>query len=123
MNSPAMVWIVERRCGQVDDRTRPGAPDRSAAAPIDLWTYDHAARMPSQGSLAKDLARRNGVAADAFARIARTRLELVTADCVHAGLGDVPALVEGPQLFPAMADDGPAAVRSVPDAEQTRRAP
>ena len=61
-------------------------------------------------------------AADAFARIARTRLELVAADIRARGLGDVPALVEGPQLFPSMADEVSAAVWLVPDAEQTRRA-
>ncbi|TCC32247.1 hypothetical protein [Kribbella sindirgiensis] len=44
------------------------------------------------------------------------------ADVRERGLGDVPAVVEGPQLFPSMADSVPAAVWLLPDAEQTRRA-
>jgi hypothetical protein len=46
----------------------------------------------------------------------------VAEDVRDRALGAVPALVEGPQLFPSMADDVPAAVWLVPDAEQTRRA-
>lgn len=90
--------------------------------PIDLWTYDHVGRMPPLRPLAEDLAVGAAFAAGAFVEIARTRLELVAADVRERGLGDVPALVEGPQLFPSMADDIPAAVWLVPDAEQTRRA-
>jgi hypothetical protein len=90
--------------------------------PIDLWTYDHVGRMPPMRSLAEDLAEGPAVAAEAFVRIARTRMELVAEDVRGRGLGDVPALVEGPQLFPSMADGVAAAVWLVPDAEQTRRA-
>jgi hypothetical protein len=50
------------------------------------------------------------------------RLDLVVADVRERELGDVPAVVEGPQLFPSMADSVPAAVWLLPDAEQTRRA-
>ena len=90
--------------------------------PIDLWTYDHVGRMPPLRPLAEDLAEGPQFAAEAFVKIARDRLELVTADVEARGLGDVPALVEGPQLFPSMADEVAAAVWLVPDAEQTRRA-
>jgi len=90
--------------------------------PVDLWTYDHVARMPPMRSLAEDLAEGPAFAAEAFVRIARMRLELVTLDVRGRELGDVPALVEGPQLVPSMADGVAAAVWLVPDAEQTRRA-
>ncbi|WUJ68009.1 AAA family ATPase [Kribbella soli] len=90
--------------------------------PIDLWTYAHLDRMPPIRPLAEDLAEGPEYAADAFVRIARLRLELVAEDVRERELGDVPALVEGPQLFPSMADDVAAAVWLVPDTEQTRRA-
>jgi len=91
--------------------------------PVDLWTYDHVGRMPPMRSLAEDLAEGPEYAADAFIQIARTRLELVAEDVRDREPGDVPALVEGPQLYPSMADESVvAAVWLVPDAEQTRRA-
>jgi hypothetical protein len=92
--------------------------------PIDLWTYDHAERMPPGRPLEEDLARGPEFAAAAFAQHARDRIELVVQDVRERDLGPVPALVEGPQLFPSMAADLPAgsAVWLVPDTEQTRRA-
>lgn len=90
--------------------------------PIDLWTYAHLDRLPPLRPLAEDLAEGPEYAAEAFVRIARLRLELVVADVRERSLGDVPALVEGPQLFPSMADGVEAAVWLVPDSEQTRRA-
>ncbi|TCC28200.1 hypothetical protein E0H58_01865 [Kribbella speibonae] len=90
--------------------------------PVDLWTYAHLERLPPLRPLADDLAEGPEYAADAFVDIARLRLELVVADVRERGLGDVPAVVEGPQLFPSMADSVPAAVWLLPDAEQTRRA-
>lgn len=90
--------------------------------PVDLWTYAHLERLPPLRPLAEDLAVGPEYAADAFVDIARLRLELVVADVRERGLGDVPAVVEGPQLFPSMADSVPAAVWLLPDAEQTRRA-
>lgn len=91
--------------------------------PIDRWTYVHAARqhMPP---LAEILARGPEEAATSFADIARDRLALVLADLRDRGLGEVPALVEGPQLFPDFAGPLPRghAVWLLPDAEQTRRA-
>jgi hypothetical protein len=90
--------------------------------PVDLWTYAHLERLPPLRPLAEDLAVGPEYAADAFVEIARLRLELVVADVRDRGLGDVPAVVEGPQLFPSMADSVPAAVWLLPDAEQTRKA-
>ncbi|MEV6285594.1 hypothetical protein [Kribbella sp. NPDC051770] len=90
--------------------------------PIDRWTYDHAGRMAPVRPLDLDLADGPEAAADAFVRIARTRLALAVEDVRARGLSGVPALVEGPQLFPSMAADVPAAVWLLPDAEQTRRA-
>jgi hypothetical protein len=92
--------------------------------PIDLWTYDHSFRMPAVGSLEDDLARGPEAAAAAFVKIARIRLGLVVQDILDRELGDVPALVEGPQLLPSMARPVPRgyAVWLVPDAEQTRKA-
>ena len=106
MTWPAMVWIGGA----------PGAGKSTIARdlarrtdlplhPIDLWTYDHVGRMPPLRPLAQDLAEGPEFAAEAFVKIARTRLELVAADVRARGLGDVPALVEGPQLFPSMADE------------------
>ena len=123
MTWPQMVWIGGA----------PGAGKSTIARsiarrwdlplhPVDLWTYDHVGRMPPMRSLAEDLAEGPAFAADAFVRISRTRLELVSEDVRGRELGDVPALVEGPQLFPSMANGVAAAVWLVPDGEQTRRA-
>jgi hypothetical protein len=92
--------------------------------PIDLWAYDHSLRMPPAGSLEEDLARGPEAAAQSFIDISRARLELVGQDIADRGLGEVPALVEGPQLFPSTAEGLPKgyAVWLVPNAEQTRRA-
>jgi hypothetical protein len=90
--------------------------------PIDLWTYAHLDRLPPLRPLAEDLAVGPSYAADRFVEIAQLRLALVAEDVRERGLGDVLALVEGPQLFPSMADSVPAAVWLLPDAEQTRRA-
>nr|WP_167219071.1 hypothetical protein [Kribbella shirazensis] len=89
--------------------------------PVDLWTYAHLERLPPLRPLAEELAEGPEYAAAAFVAISRLRLELVIADVRERELGAVPALVEGPQLFPSMADSVPAAVWLLPDAEQTRR--
>jgi hypothetical protein len=91
--------------------------------PVDLWTYDHVGRMPPQRPLEEDLADGPEVAADAFQRIGRLRLELVLEDVRDRELGDVPAVVEGPQLYPSMIAEGvQAAVWLLPDGQQTRKA-
>ena len=90
--------------------------------PVDLWTYAHLDRLPPLRPLTEELAEGPDSAAKAFVGVARLRLDLVVADVRERDLGDVPAVVEGPQLFPSMADSVPAAVWLLPDAEQTRRA-
>ncbi|HZX02572.1 MAG TPA: hypothetical protein VFF46_06525, partial [Kribbella sp.] len=106
MSWPAMVWIGGA----------PGAGKSTIARdlarrgdlplhPIDLWTYAHLDRLPPLRPLAEDLAVGPSFAADAFVGIAQLRLELVVEDVRERGLGDVPALVEGPQLYPSMAGD------------------
>jgi hypothetical protein len=70
---------------------------------VDLWTYDHKARMPAGDTLDEQLARGPGAAADAFESHSRLRLKLVLDDIAARDLGEVPALVEGPQLMPGFA--------------------
>ncbi|MGH3398663.1 MAG: hypothetical protein ACRDPO_28650 [Streptosporangiaceae bacterium] len=81
--------------------------------PVDLWSYDHQARLPAGESLDVELARGPEAAADAFEAASRARLDLVLADIAARGLGPVPALVEGPQLTRtrSRASAGPAAAR------------
>lgn len=43
---------------------------------VDLWTYDHHARLPAGDSLDEQLARGPEAAADAFESVSRLRLEL-----------------------------------------------
>jgi hypothetical protein len=92
--------------------------------PVDMWAYDHAGRMPAGESLDDELARGPEAAADAFEATSRARLGPVVADVVARGLGEVPALAEGPQLMPALAGPLPAGcgVWLVPDPERTRLA-
>ncbi|GAB2679654.1 hypothetical protein [Kribbella swartbergensis] len=123
MTWPPMVWIGGAPGAGKSTIARALARRRDLPLhPVDLWTYDHVGRMPPMRSLDEDLADGPEVAAEAFVRIARARLELVVEDVRARGLGDVPALVEGPQLFPSMAERVVAAVWLVPDAEQTRKA-
>lgn len=91
---------------------------------IDLWTYDHQARMPAGDSLDEQLARGPEAAADAFESRSRLRLELVLDDIAARDLGQVPALVEGPQLTPGFAAQIPPgwAVWLLPDPARTRLA-
>lgn len=91
---------------------------------IDAWTYDHASRLPPVPALAEQLAAGPEAAADVFARVGLARLPLVVDDIRSRDFGDVPALVEGPQLLPSMAGLlGPGhAVWLLTDPEQTRRA-
>lgn len=91
--------------------------------PIDRWTYVHAAALPGP-PIADVLARGPNAAADTFAEHSRDRLGLVVDDIRSRGLGTVPALVEGPQLLPELADGLPPghAVWLLPNPDQTRRA-
>ena len=75
--------------------------------PVDLWAYDHQARLPAGDSLDDQLARGPEAAADAFESVSRLRLELVLDDIRARDLGPVPAIVEGPQLMPGFAGELP----------------
>jgi hypothetical protein len=90
--------------------------------PVDLWAYDHRARMPAGDSLDQQLARGPEAAADAFESHSRLRLELVLDDIAARDLGLVPAIVEGPQLMPGFAAQLPQGwgVWLVPDPARTR---
>jgi len=71
--------------------------------PVDLWSYDHQARLPAGDSLDEQLARGPEAAADAFESVSRLRLDLMLGDVLARDLGTVPATVEGPQLLPGFA--------------------
>jgi hypothetical protein len=90
--------------------------------PADLWTYDHQARLPAGDSLDEQLARGPEAAADAFESVSRLRLELVLDDILARDLGQVPAIVEGPQLMPGFAEQLPPGWGAwlVPDPARTR---
>ncbi|ACQ78666.1 hypothetical protein Bcav_0402 [Beutenbergia cavernae DSM 12333] len=91
--------------------------------PIDRWTYDHVQRLGPRDWPPPD-PEEPDAAAEVFVESSRERLALVRADVRARDLGEVPAVVEGPQLFPDDASglrDG-WAVWLVPDAEQTRSA-
>jgi hypothetical protein len=89
---------------------------------VDLWTYDHQARMPADESLDEQLARGPEAAADAFESRSRLRLELVLDDIAARDLGEVPVIVEGPQLMPGFAAQLPPGwcVWLLPDPARTR---
>jgi hypothetical protein len=89
---------------------------------VDLWTYDHQARLPARDSLDEQLARGAEAAADAFESVSRLRLELVLDDVLARAAGKVPVIVEGPQLMPGFADQLPPGwgVWLVPDPARTR---
>ena len=89
---------------------------------VDLWAYDHQARMPTGGSLDRELARGPEAAAGAFESASRLRLALVLDDIAARGLGRVPAIVEGPQLMPGFAARLPPGwgVWLIPDPARTR---
>jgi hypothetical protein len=91
---------------------------------VDLWAYDHQARLPAGDSLDDQLARGPDAAADAFESVSRLRLELVLDDIRARDLGTVPAIVEGPQLMPGFAGDLPLGwgVWLVPNPGRTRLA-
>ena len=90
--------------------------------PVDLWAYDHRPRMPAADSIDAELARGPGPAADAFESSSRLRLDLVLGDIAARDLGEVPALVEGPQLMPGFAAPLPPGwcVWLLPDPARTR---
>ena len=89
---------------------------------VDLWAYDHQARLPAGDSLDEQLARGPEAAADAFESVSRLRLRLVLDDILARDLGKVPVIVEGPQLMPGFADRLPPGlgVWLVPDPARTR---
>jgi len=92
--------------------------------PVDLWAYDHQARLPAADSLDDQLTRGPEAAASAFESVSRLRLGLLLDDIRSRELDAVPALVEGPQLMPGFADLLPPGfgVWLVPDPARTRLA-
>jgi hypothetical protein len=89
---------------------------------IDLWAYDHQARLPAGGSLDQELACGPEAAADAFESSSGLRLDLVLDDIAGRELGRVPVIVEGPQLMPGFASRLPPGhgVWLIPDPDRTR---
>ncbi|HET7660574.1 MAG TPA: hypothetical protein VFK66_09305 [Oryzihumus sp.] len=93
--------------------------------PVDAYTYDHLDRLGDLGPPLDDvLARGPAAAADEFERVSALRLPVVVDDVRAARVGEVPTLVEGPQLHPdAVAAWAPlAAIWLVTTAERTRAA-
>jgi len=92
--------------------------------PVDLWAYDHQARLPAGYTLDEELARGAEAAADAFESVSRLRLGLILDDILARDLGTVPAVVEGPQLIPGFAARLPPGwgVWLLPDPARTRLA-
>ena len=72
---------------------------------IDLWAYDHQARLAvsGSGSIDAELAQGPATAADAFEASSGRRLPLVLSDIAARDLGTVPVIIEGPQLTPESA--------------------
>lgn len=96
-----------------------------AVHPIDAFTHDHRARLGRLGRpLEETLADGPEVAADEFERISARRVPVVVADVRAARVGDVPTLVEGPQLHPsAVAEHRPlGSVWLLTTPERTRAA-
>lgn len=92
--------------------------------PVDLWSYDHQARLPDGDPLDRQLARGPEAAASDFESVSRLRLGLLLDDIRSRDLGTVPAIVEGPQLMPWFASRLPPGwgVWLVPDSDRTRLA-
>ena len=120
---PAMIWIGGGQgAGKSTVARRLSREYDLPLHPIDLWAYDHAERMPAGQSLEDELAAGAVRAAEAFRAGSRRRLRLVLGDVAARELGEVPAIVEGPQLTPEMAEQLPAGhgVWLVPQPERTR---
>jgi hypothetical protein len=91
---------------------------------VDLSAYDHQARQPTGDSLDEQLARGPECAAGAFESASRLRLELALDDILARYLGEVPAIVEGPQFMSGFADPLPLGWANwmVPEPAQRRLA-
>jgi len=93
--------------------------------PIDAYTYDHHERLGDLGPpLDEVLAQGPAAAADDFERVSALRIPVVVDDVRAARVGEVPTLVEGPQLHPdAVAAWAPlAGIWLLTTAERTRAA-
>jgi hypothetical protein len=92
--------------------------------PVDLWAYDHQARLPVGDTLEDQLTREPEAAADAFESVSQLHLGLLLDDIQSRDLGAIPPIVEGPQLMPGFAGQLPPGwgVWLVPDPARTRLA-
>jgi hypothetical protein len=118
-----MLWVGGGQgAGKTILSWHPSRADDLPLHSVDLWTYDHQARLPAGDSLDEQLARGPEAAADAFESASLLRLELVLHDILARDLDEVPAIVESPQLMPGFADRLPLgwAVWLVPDPARTR---
>jgi hypothetical protein len=105
---PPMIWVGGAQgAGKTTVSWRLSRAHDLPLHPVDLWSYDHQARLPAGDSLDDQLDRGAEAAADAFESVSQLRLELVLDDLLARELGAVPALVEGPQLMPGFAGELP----------------
>jgi hypothetical protein len=120
---PPMLWIGGGQgAGKSTLAWRLSRANDLPLHPVDLWTYDHVDRLPAHESLDQQLAAGPDAAADAFESHSADRLRLVLADIRARELGEVPVIVEGPQLMPGFADRLPSgwAVWLLPNPARTR---
>jgi hypothetical protein len=120
---PPMLWIGGAQgAGKTTLAWRLSRANDLPLHPVDLWSYDHQARLPAGDSLDEQLARGTEAAAEAFESVSRLRLGLVLNDILARGLGPAPAVVEGPQLLPGFAARIPPGwgVWLLPDPARTR---
>ncbi|MGI8868489.1 MAG: hypothetical protein ACR2F6_06480 [Mycobacteriales bacterium] len=126
MGWPKMIWIGGTQGAGKSTIARMLAHEHDLPLHrIDSFSYAHAERLPAVEPFDVTLRRGAGPAADAWDAHCRHRLPLILDDVAGRGLGDVPAIVEGPQLTPVLADSlrlpAGSAVWMLTTAARTRR--